>query len=366
MKITILGSGNGGTTIAADLTVKGHSITLLKTSNRASENFKYLLDNDGLVTFKDIEEEHTVNIYKVTDSYEEAFSENPELIIVFINTNYHEATIKRMAPYLRDNQVILLEPGYLSTAYYKKYCGDKELIIAEAESSPIDCRVTAPGQARALFKNIRNPIGIYPIKRKDEGMAVLDQLGYNFKLLDSVVEAAMHNPNLIVHTIGAIMSIPRIEYFEGDYWMYREVFTASVWNLVKRLDNEKMNVLQALGLEPMPYEKACRYRNSEDLSVNAKEAFFDYAINDSPSGPTESNSRYITEDVPQGLVLLESMGRVLNIKTPVCSSLIEIASACLDTDFRKGGRTVKRLGKSILSEIMGEFSSRMSDSITYI
>ena len=46
------------------------------------------------------------------------------------------------------------------------------------------------------------------------------------------------------------------------------------------------------------------------------------------------------------------MGIVLNIKTPVCSSLIEIASACLDTDFRKGGRTVKRLGKSILSEIM--------------
>ena len=69
------------------------------------------------------------------------------------------------------------------------------------------------------------------------------------------------------------MSIPRIEYIEGDYWMYREVFTASVWNLVKRFDNEKMNVLQALGLEPMPYEKACRYRNSEASSVNAKEAF---------------------------------------------------------------------------------------------
>ena len=125
MKITILGTGNGGTTIAADLTVKGHVITLLKTSNIPSENYKYLLENDGLVRFKDIEQEHTINIHKVTDSFEEAFSENPQVIIVFINTNYHEATIKRMAPYLRDGQVVLLEPGYLSTAYFKKYCSVK-------------------------------------------------------------------------------------------------------------------------------------------------------------------------------------------------------------------------------------------------
>jgi opine dehydrogenase len=354
MKITILGTGNGGTTLAADLTLKGHVITLLKTSDRPSENFKYLLDNDGLINFKDLDQEHIVNIYKVTDSYEEAFSEDPELIIVFINTSYHEIVIKKMAPLLRDNQVVLLEPGYLSTAYFKKYCSDKELIIAEAESSPIDCRVIAPGKVKALFKNIRNPVGIYPMKRKDEGMAVLNQLGYNFKLLDSVAEAALHNPNLIVHTIGAIMSIPRIEYSEGDYWMYREVFTPSIWNLVKRLDKEKMNVLQELGLEPLSYEKACRFRNSEDLLVNAKEAFYDYALNDSPSGPTQSDSRYITEDVPQGLILLESMGKILKIKTPVCTSLIEIASACLDTDFREYGRTVKRLGRTILNDIMGK------------
>lgn len=355
MNITILGTGNGGSTLAADLTIKGHSITLLKTSNTPSDNFDYLINNNGRITFTDLDQENTVNIHKVTASYEEAFSEEPELIIVFINTNYHEATIKKMAPYLKDDQVILLEPGYLSTAYFKKYCNDKKLIIAEAESSPIDCRITSPGQVKALFKNKRNPIGIYPIKRKEEGLAVLDQLEYNFMLLDSVVEAALHNPNLIVHTIGAIMSIPRIEYSEGDYCMYKEVFTPSIWNLVQRLDAEKMRVLEKLGLEPLPYEKACRFRNSKDLTVDATEAFYDYALNDSPSGPHKSDSRYITEDVPQGLMLLESMSRVLGIKTPVCSSLIEIASACLDTDFRKNGRTVRRLGKSRLNEIMGEF-----------
>ena len=43
MKITILGTGNGGTRIAADLTVKGYSITLLKTSSIARNFLKGLV-----------------------------------------------------------------------------------------------------------------------------------------------------------------------------------------------------------------------------------------------------------------------------------------------------------------------------------
>lgn len=257
-----------------------------------------------------------------------------------------------MSPYLCDNQVILLEPGYLSTAYFRKHCSDKKLIIAEAESSPIDCRIIAPGQVKVLFKNVRNPIAIYPNKRRHEAMNVLEQLGYNFYFLDSVIEAALHNPNLIVHTIGAIMSIPRIEYSQGNYWMYREVFTPSVWNLVEALDKEKMNILQSLSLKPIPYVEACKFRNSEDLSVNAKEVFFHYAQNNSPEGPSVSNSRYITEDVPEGLVLIESLGQVLNIETPVCTSLINIASACLNTDFRLNGRSVDRLQITDLNKML--------------
>ena len=65
------------------------------------------------------------------------------------------------------------------------------------------------------------------------------------------------------------------------------------------------------------------FNNGGDVqNVDAKEIFFDYALNSSPKGPNISNSRYIIEDVPQGLVLLESLGQLLNIKTPICTSLI--------------------------------------------
>lgn len=355
LNITVIGSGNGGTTVAADLSLKGHNVTLLKSSNQLNnEHFEMLQKNGGQVEYDYFGEKNIVKLKKVTTSFEEALDKNTQLIIIFVQTNYHELLIKKLSKYLHDDQIILIEPGYLSTAYFIKYCS-KNIIITEAESSPIDCRIVEPGKVKTLFQNVRNPIGVYPVDRIEEAKNILSNLDYAFTYLDSVIEAALNNPNLIVHTIGAIMSIPRIEYSKGDYWMYKEVFTPSVWNLVEKLDAEKMTILKSLNLNEISYVDACRYRNSEDLTIDSKKVFFDYAQSGSPSGPTKSDSRYVTEDVSQGLVMLESLGKVLDVPTPVCSSLINIASSCLNTDFRKNGRTVETLGKDNINKILEDY-----------
>ena len=41
MNITILGAGNAGCTIAADLSLKGHMVTLCKTSNMLHNFYKF-------------------------------------------------------------------------------------------------------------------------------------------------------------------------------------------------------------------------------------------------------------------------------------------------------------------------------------
>lgn len=355
MNICIIGTGNAGTTVGADLSLKGHRVTLLKTSNALhNENYDFLQENkyaeveglDGII--------RKAYYYKVTRELSEALTSDVDLVIVYVQTNYHEQVIRMIEPYLHDGEMVMFEPGYCSTAYLLKL-SNKNLISIEAESSPIDCRIIAPGKCKELFRNVRNPIGIYPREKALETFEKLESLGYNFTLLDSVVEAGLHNPNLIVHTTGAIMSIPRIEYTKGaGYKMYKEVFTPSVWNMVLSLDAEKMAVLSSLGLPPVSYVDACKYRNSENLEADSTEIFFDYANNHSPDGPSAPDSRYITEDVPQGLCLLESLGMKLNIPTPVCSSLINIASACLKRDFRSEGRNISSLGDQSLSRILNE------------
>lgn len=351
MKIGIIGCGNVGTALAADLSIKGHEVLLIRTSSGIhNDNFQALVDNKT-ISIRGVDgTEKKAKIFGVTRSFEDIPS--CDLIIITVQTNFHERVIEQISLFIRDGQTIIFEPGYMSTCYVLTHI-QKDITIIEAESSPIDCRITAPGEITELFRNVLNPFGVYPQKNIPYAKEVLNQLGYPYRILNSVIEAALHNPNLIVHTIGAIFSIPRIEYTKGDYWMYKEVFTPCIWNVVEALDAEKMNVMKAIGVqEPQSYVQACQERNFVNDKREPKESFFDYAYNSSPEGPKVPNSRYITEDVPQGLVMLESLGEILSIQTPTCSGLINCASAAIKTDFREHGRTVERLGKANIDKIL--------------
>lgn len=352
MKIAILGAGNSGCALAADYSFRGHEVTLIKTSNALhDDNFMFLTQNGGEMTMEEFGEVRRSKIARVSRNV--ADIGGAELVIVCVQTIYHEELIRTAAPWLEDGQILLFNPGYLSTAYVLKLCGDKKITVVEAESAFVDGRIVSPGRFRAGFRNVRNPLGVYPASRLDETREKLAALGTPFTYLQSVAEAALHNPNMIVHTVGAIMSIPRIEKTNGEYCMYHEVFTPSVWSILEALDREKMAVLQHLGFEPVPYVEACKFRNSLDEGEDAKKVFFDYAAMPTRAkGPTTVDSRYITEDVSQGLVMLESMAAVLDIKTPVATALIEIASAALGRDLRCQGRSLERLGRDRVHSIL--------------
>jgi len=355
MRIAVLGAGNGGCAVATDLCIRGqHDVTLVKTSNSMhNENFAHLLENDGKIALWEAGETRYTRIPHITTDL--SVITECDVIIVYIQTKYHEPLIERIIPYLKADQIVLFNPGYLSTAYMLKHNVPEGVIIAEAESSFIDCRIAEPGLIRAGFRNVRNPIGIYPAARKAEAIEKLDQLGFPFVYLSSVIEAALHNPNLIVHTVGAIMSIPRIEKTKGEYCMYHEVFTPSVWRILEQLDSEKMDVLEKLGFERLPYVEACKFRNSLDDDRDAKEVFFWYAAMPTRAkGPIVVDSRYISEDVPQGLVMLEALGKQLNIATPITTALIELATSALGRDMRAEGRSPDKLGQENIQKILAD------------
>ena len=47
MNIYILGAGNGGTAVAAELSLRGHDVTLVKTSNAMHDKIQLFIKNDG-------------------------------------------------------------------------------------------------------------------------------------------------------------------------------------------------------------------------------------------------------------------------------------------------------------------------------
>lgn len=371
MKITVIGAGNAGSACAFMAAEAGHKVTLLKTSNHITheEHFEAMVENKGIYCVDNTKNGHftdSADDAKTTFQSLELITRDPkvaiagaDVVMIFIQTTYHQALAERIAKYFEDNQLVILIPGYAGSVFYSQLC-DNNPIFAEGESTPNDARVTVPGTVKVLFKNVRNSLSFFPAQKTSQGMAIAANLfpAYNIEkqsVRKHIFESALHNPNIIVHTIGLYVMYPMLQYCAKHHpdevpYMYRDALSTDMaWLMIAKLDTEKMAVLGALRCEAIPYLQACLFRNEEDLSQDPQEVFDSYKIS-SPPGPYSFDNRYVTEDVPMGLVLLSSLGEKLGIKMPECNRLIEMCGGILSRNFFKEGRTLTSLGLNHLTK----------------
>lgn len=347
MIIAIVGAGNAGCAHAAKFSKDGHEVRLLKTSRALHDTNFNAVRLRGGIQLDDLDgTSQFVPIARVTRDLHQAVV-GADVIIVLVQTIYHQAVAQWISNAVDRAQLLLVVPGYMGSLFFARKLGDRIAIIGEGESTAYDARIIEDGRVKILYKNVRNALAFIRPMHSTAGLSIASQLVDTYKYArKNIVDSALHNPNLIVHTVGAIMSASRIEYSRGEFWMYKEGFPDSIWNIVDRLDLEKMSVLSAAGCPAIKYLDACKFRNEMDQTVDALAVFRSYAQTGGPKGPVSVNSRYIYEDVPIGLGLMSSIGRILGVSTPVCDALITLGGALLNKDFSANARTLESLSLS--------------------
>lgn len=340
MLVAVIGAGNAGCAQSAKLMQKGHQVNLIKTSHRLhEENFEKLMET-GEIQCRDTTDhnrEFSCKPNMITRDIEKGLAQ-AEVVLILVQSLQHRSLAQKITPFLKDGQIVFLIPGNMGTTQFARYTTDRHIIYAEGESTPYDARIIEPGKVEILFKNVRNAVSFLNPADESYLPVITSLFGTHRYLRTNIVESAMHNPNLIVHTIGAIMSAGRIEYAKGEFWMYREAFSPSVWKIINQLDEEKKQVIQAYGGQhAVSYLDTCKWRNEEDLSADSMAVFQNYAATGGPKGPSDLNTRYIEEDVPMGLCMLEKLAEHKGIATPIASALISLACAMKSTDYRSIG-----------------------------
>ena len=361
MIVTIVGAGNAGSGNAFVAAENGHEVRILKTSRGVSrdEHFEAMreagglwgLDNSRSAKYSDFEHEaeKTFQPLAMVTRDVEAAIVGADVIMVFVLVEFQEELARRLAPYLDEKQLVILAPGYMGSVLFHRYCEGRPL-LAEAESNAHDAFVHEPGCVKIIFRNVRNCLSYLPASDTERGQAIAAELFETYRdTRENIVATALHNPNLTVHTIGMYAMKPMMDYcakYHPDEvpGMYRDALgTDFAWAVLELLDGERMDVLEAYGCERIPYLEACKFRNEEDLSKDARVVFEAYKVV-TPGGPDTFEHRYITEDVPYGLVLLSSLGSALDVPTPTCDHVIKVVSAVMHQDYFASGRTLDTLG----------------------
>ena len=347
MKILVIGCGNSGLIHAAKLIEKGYEVGLLKTSDVINEDFYALIQKENGYNVKDETnggKRFWVKPAFITKDVKKAI-QFADILLICTTTLQHEFVAKKIAPYVKDGQLIVLIPGYMGSLIFKQLI-NKDVNYSEWETTAYNGRIMDSLYARITFYNPRNAVSVLPVSETNKVSETLSSLFDNTRYTRKhILESALHNPNMIVHTIGMLLSASRIEYSKGEFWMYREAFTKSVVNVIKAFDGQKNKILNYFNCDSLDYFEAAKWRNEEDLTKDALEVFKSFA-NSSNKGPATLEHRYLLEDVPAGLCLFSSIGKVVGIETTIADSLIHLSSALLGKNFWQEGRTIQKLLKN--------------------
>lgn len=345
MKVAIIGAGNVGIALAADLSIKGHDVTLLKTSSHKSESFERLIHNGRRFFLKEKSVYTETAINEVSkDLSKVAYA---EIVFCTIQSNYYEGLVERIHQFLHKDQIVVCICSYASSYYFEKYCQELPMLV-ETTGPYLEGRVELNDKHDEVVFRVgcrleRCPFAFTPSHSSREKVDKLHNLCNSLRHEYTVMESALLNPNMVLHTVGSIMSLSRIEYSKGNFCMYREAYSRdckATLDIMLKLDEEKKTVLKTFHQRPIDIFKAGGF-----MGENKIESFYRYSeSNDRAISPTSVHSRYITEDVSEGLVLMESIANHIGLELPVTSSLITLASVALGIDFRKTGRTIQKLG----------------------
>jgi len=357
--VAVLGGGNGGHAVAAELALAGCKVNFFELPQFAA-NFERILRTKEVRT-EGISGENVAKLNMATTDMQQAIKE-AEVVFVITPAFGHKAMAEACAPYVQEGQIILLMPGSGGSLEFAKIFRQKkvkkEILLAESVTLPYGARLKGPGHVSLFINAIILPTGVFPSQRTSEVIPKLKRFYPVITPARDVLEVAINNPNPIVHPVATVLSATRIEHSRGEFFLYAEGMTPAVARAFESLNEERLALCKTLGYELYHWdgldfkdynlgetEEECRYRilNTSMDSCFGKDGIY---AGMKMKGPEHLKDRYVTEDVPYGMVLLSTLGDLLGVETPTHDAVIQLASVINRTSYRKAGRGVKELGLS--------------------
>lgn len=361
-KVVVLGGGAGSHTMAADLALKGLEVNMCEAPE-FEKSFRPVLERQKITYIGAYGEEKIAKLKKATTDFKEALK-GVEYIMMPLPAIGHKHFFNAIMPYLEDGQTIVTWPGNYGALLFsnmlRKQRVKKNIIFAEGSTLPWGCRLESP--SRIVISRERTTILFSTLPAKYVTKAIEDlQDYYPLVACENVLVTSLNNLNPIVHPPGCILSAAWVDTLQSDFYYYKHGTTQSTLKTIKAVYQETARVAEAVGIKMSQYPEEAFWSKRTIMAVGSKQVPPKEGAVTELSGPSSMKYRYITEDIPYGLVPVAKIAKKFGVPVPTIEAIINLASVINETDYFKEGRSLEELGiKELTKE---ELTKRLQEGV---
>lgn len=348
MRIAILSAGNAGQAFAGGMTLAGHDVHLTAVPEHA-EQIRVIQSFGGVLVEGSTaagKEGGFAAIHRVDTDVAGALAAAKVTFLVAPAFGQEEY-LQAIAEHAPDDQIIVIQPGKfgalrLAEVMRSRGRDPRSLLITETDTFLYAAKIH--GLDRIWLRGIKSelPLAALPHTRTDEALQVLRQIHHQYVAAPSVLATSMSDAAYAIHPVTTLLDLSRIESI-GPYRTKAYSITPGVARMVAAVDDERVAVAAALGVrtESAFHQLKSMYGFPGD---DLYEALSNTTVHVDQMTPRGAQHRYVTEEVPYGLVPLSEIASLLGVPTPNIDAIIALASTVNGVDYRATGRHLSTLG----------------------
>lgn len=324
-----------------------------------------------------------------------------DIIIISLPSTYHESAVQEMceAGLASKKTPIVLSPSRsVASPYMWRILGEKYPIIC-LSTCPYSCKAPKPGTA-LIKRRKRTFIASLEGEVNHNHVNMMRELFPQAALTRIPALTTLNNIGAVFHCATYMLNIDEIERRKAtnevfSFYMDGIAARPEVGAVLEQIDQVRLQIAHKLGLQTFGLKersrediwrkltnalRALEEESADDIDIlrHIRKEFTEFldscvlssqhwlditygvvrqegeslssAIGRTPTYQNNSvpQLRYVTEDIPTGLVVYEALAKMLDIDCTVCTQIIDMYNARFNEDIRAKGRNLYGLDKEYL------------------
>ena len=263
LNFCVLGAGHGGLAMAGHLALNGFRVNLY---NRGRKRIRTVIQRKGIKVEGEVKGFGKIEF--ASNNIKECLKET-DILMVVVPAVAHRFIAQTCAPYLKEHQIVVLNPGRTGGVleFYNvlKEHGIKRFpFIAEAQTFLYASRALGPAHAKIFSIKNTVPLATLPAYWIPGVLKVVNRAFPQFIPGDNIFKTSFENIGAVFHPALTILNAGWIEETHGDFEYYVQGASESIAQVLEKLDKERLEVAAALGIKVMSAKRKVYGVNVDD------------------------------------------------------------------------------------------------------